>query len=255
MDVPEQAALIVRDIVLSGVGPTRHITLNRPEKRNCLTAKMLERIAGAIGGAADRVIVLSGRGSAFCSGLDQEEFVQAGSADNQIRLLIEVLRLFTAHPRATVSLIGGAARAGGVGLGCCADLVVVDPQATFGIPFDKPYRPMSPILVPILAARRNISERAVGAMFDETLTADQARKLGLVDLLGPVAGDDTLSDTVLSALRDRDLLGKTEAIRPLSPTVIDEASRRRRAATSPEATADLLDHLGRQRGIDRGDLT
>ena len=255
MDVPEQAALIVRDIGVPGVGRTRHITLNHPEKRNCLTANTLKRIAVAIGEAADRVIVLSGRGPAFCSGLDQEEFVRAGSADNQIRLLIDVLRLLSAHPRATVSLIGGAARAGGVGLGCCADLVVVDPRATFGIPFSKPFRLMSPILVPILAARRNVPDTAIGAMFDKTLTANQARKLGLADLLVPVAGDDTLSDTVLSALRDRGLLGKTEAIRPLSQAVIDEASRRRRAATAPEATADLLDHLGKQRGTDRGEQT
>jgi hypothetical protein len=107
---------------------------------------------------------------------------------------------------------------------------------------------MAPILTPILSARRSVSEDSVTKLFGAALSAHQALELGLVDLVEPMPGGDSLSRTVLSELESRGLLDKTAPIRPLDEIVIDEASRRRRAATAPGPTAVLLTHLTEDKG-------
>ena len=56
--------------------PVRTITLNRPERRNAMTAGMQMELIAAMEAAATsdaRVLVLAGTGDAFCSGLDLSE--------------------------------------------------------------------------------------------------------------------------------------------------------------------------------------
>ena len=51
-------------------GPIRRITLNRPDKANALTRKMLIDLRDAVRAAAGPVIVLTGVGRVFCAGMD-----------------------------------------------------------------------------------------------------------------------------------------------------------------------------------------
>lgn len=63
----------LRTILVSDNGPIRNIALNRPERRNAMTPQMqMELIAALEAASANgcRVLVLSGAGDAFCSGLD-----------------------------------------------------------------------------------------------------------------------------------------------------------------------------------------
>ena len=55
-------------------GDIATITLNRPEKRNAISTEMMEDILGALGEiemSAARVVILTGAGRAFCSGVDR----------------------------------------------------------------------------------------------------------------------------------------------------------------------------------------
>ncbi|MBW2552491.1 MAG: enoyl-CoA hydratase/isomerase family protein [Deltaproteobacteria bacterium] len=56
------------------------ITLNRPERLNCIDIPTLDRLVSLLDEAAAskdvRVVVLAGRGRAFCAGADQGEMVQ-----------------------------------------------------------------------------------------------------------------------------------------------------------------------------------
>jgi enoyl-CoA hydratase/carnithine racemase len=59
-------------------GPVALLTLNRPDRLNAITFAMLEALGTALGrtrsATADvRVIVLTGAGRGFCSGLDLKE--------------------------------------------------------------------------------------------------------------------------------------------------------------------------------------
>src|SRR5436305_11776290 len=53
------------------------VTLNRPERRNALTLELLNELVAAIKVSSDqtseRVLILSGAGAAFCTGLDLKE--------------------------------------------------------------------------------------------------------------------------------------------------------------------------------------
>ena len=60
-------------IFVTDSGPVRTITLNRPERRNAMTPEMQMELIAALEdaiAAGCRVLVLSGAGNAFCSGLD-----------------------------------------------------------------------------------------------------------------------------------------------------------------------------------------
>ena len=72
---------------LRGVRPDRHVTLNRPEARNALSAevrRLLWAIAGA-GGADDAVdvVILTGADPAFCAGLDLKELGAGDPTERQ----------------------------------------------------------------------------------------------------------------------------------------------------------------------------
>ncbi|PYV90101.1 MAG: methylglutaconyl-CoA hydratase, partial [Acidobacteria bacterium] len=56
------------------------IFLNRPDKRNALSAELIaelnQTLADFEDGAEQRVLIITGEGKAFCSGLDLEELQQ-----------------------------------------------------------------------------------------------------------------------------------------------------------------------------------
>ena len=59
-------------------GGIHTITLNRPERRNALNPQMMAELIHALGEAAEcrcGVVVLTGAGTAFCSGIDRKSVV------------------------------------------------------------------------------------------------------------------------------------------------------------------------------------
>lgn len=121
---------------------TRTITLNRPERRNAITAEMQDELIAALEAAVTnrcRVVVLRGAGEAFCSGLDLQALQQAGGeAATDYRADAErVARLFRTLyelPVPTIAAVHGAAIAGGAGLAFFCDFTLAVPAAKFGFP-------------------------------------------------------------------------------------------------------------------------
>lgn len=120
-----------------------HITLNRPEKRNALDQEMLTELRDAMRvSAADetvRVVVLTGAGKDFCSGMDLRAFAEDASGDlakfrvearNMAGLIVDMRR----HPRPIVAAVHGRALGGGCGIATAADLVLAADSAQFGYP-------------------------------------------------------------------------------------------------------------------------
>ena len=78
-------------IAVAEVAGVRTITLNRPERRNAMTAEMqLELIAAMEEAAVNRcrVVVLRGAGEAFCSGLDLQA-LQGSSGEAAAEHLVQ----------------------------------------------------------------------------------------------------------------------------------------------------------------------
>ena len=116
------------------------ITLNRPERRNALNPQMIAELTHALGESAAcacGVVVLTGAGSAFCSGMDLENLrsltnqrpedqrVEAESMMFMMRRLYELTK-------PTIAAVNGPAIAGGTGLATLCDFTVAEPHAKFG---------------------------------------------------------------------------------------------------------------------------
>ena len=115
------------------------VTLQRPDKRNALSIDLRVELADAFArlGDDDAVgcIVLTGAGSAFCSGMDTSQF--GGDAENRKRLVETSTSAFEAVGecrRPVIAAVNGPALAGGFALSLLCDLRVAHSSALFGYP-------------------------------------------------------------------------------------------------------------------------
>ena len=126
------------------------LTMNRPEARNALTGEMMVALSEALPRlAADpavRLVVLTGAGSAFCSGGDVKGFAKraAGSAtisfDHKVidlRARMEVSRWLHEMPKPTLAVIPGAAAGAGLSLALACDLRIAADDAKLTTAFSK----------------------------------------------------------------------------------------------------------------------
>lgn len=168
-------------------GSTRTITLNRPERRNALTPQMQGELIAAFEQSANgscRVVVLSGAGKSFCSGLDLEAIRPDSSqpAPDPRASAAQIARMFrTVYElqKPTIAAIQGAAIAGGAGLAMVCDYTLATPDAKFG--FTEVRIGFVPALVSAYLALQVGDKRArdlllSGRLFD----AAEAYRLGLV---------------------------------------------------------------------------
>ena len=115
------------------------VTLCRPEKRNALSIDLRLELADAfarLGEGEDvRCAVLTGAGSAFCSGMDTTQF--GGDRAHRERLVESSLAAFNAvarYPRPLIAAVNGPAIAGGFVLALYADVRLAESAARFGFP-------------------------------------------------------------------------------------------------------------------------
>jgi methylglutaconyl-CoA hydratase len=116
------------------------ITLNRPEKRNAISYELIEELLAALDEVAKSsslVLILTGAGKAFCSGMDLENLkALVGRSPEQSLADSEIMaRLFRSlydFPRPTIAAVNGAAIAGGCGLATLCDFTMAVPEAKFG---------------------------------------------------------------------------------------------------------------------------
>lgn len=104
------------------------ITLNRPEQRNALSATLVNELAAHLANAAEddavRCIVLTGAGSAFCSGADLKS-PPGQVIDGQDNVTFpDILQAIMDCPKPVILAVNGACFAGGLGLMGAADIVV-----------------------------------------------------------------------------------------------------------------------------------
>ena len=129
-----------RTILISDNPPIRTVTLNRPERRNAMTQEMQTELISVFEETASsgiRVLILTGSGEAFCSGLDLSELQtlkDKTAAEHRIdaervgRLLLALYEL----PLPTIAAVHGPAIAGGTGLAMICDFTLATPVSKFG---------------------------------------------------------------------------------------------------------------------------
>lgn len=177
-------------------GPVATVTLDSPKNRNALSRRLLEELATALGEVqADpdvRVVILTGTGNTFCSGLDLAERLDPPQGDPPATLP-EILTAIVAMPQPVVARVNGHVRAGGMGIVCACDLAVAPEDATFA--FSEVRVGVAPAVIAVPALRR-MGRRAFDrfALTGDAFDAREAAASGV--LTAAVADFEELDDWV-----------------------------------------------------------
>lgn len=168
------------------IGSTAVVTIDRPERRNALDGPTIAAIGAAFLAAeaddAVRVVVLTGAGDkAFCAGMD----LKAPRGEPATGPGLEV---FTnrCYPKPVIAAVNGAAVGGGFEMVLASDLVVVADHVSFAVP--EVFRGLVGAgCTTRLAARLPPAVVAELTMLGATISAEQAKALGLVNEVVPGA--------------------------------------------------------------------
>lgn len=184
------------------------LTLDRPDKRNALSAALIEGLHAALDRAdldpAVRVVVVRGEGKDFCAGADLDELLasaESSPAENEAsaRRLGDVFMRLRRLARPTIAVVRGRALAGGAGLATACDLVLMAESAQIGYP--EIQRGFVPAMVMTLL-RRAVGEKVALdlVLTGRLLGAEEARALGLVSRVIPDGDLDREAEALLSRL-------------------------------------------------------
>src|SRR6202453_1024814 len=123
-------------------GAALWLWLNRPHALNSLTLQMVRGLHQGLALAAGpgvRVVVIAGKGRAFCAGADLTQVLGRVSGDagpaaeddflQQVGAAFDRLEIFE---KPVIAAVHGLAVAGGLELVLCCDLVVATRSASFG---------------------------------------------------------------------------------------------------------------------------
>lgn len=127
------------ELIRKHEGHVTHLTLNRPQKANALSASLVEALLNAVEYACTdgtRLLVLDGAGAHFCAGFDFGDFEESSEGDLALRFIrIETLLQQLYHaPFETLVLAHGRNFGAGADLVCCCGIRVAAPGATFRMP-------------------------------------------------------------------------------------------------------------------------
>ena len=180
------------EVEISDEDAVRTIRMNRPDKKNALTAAMYQAMAVAIEQASDdpniRCVLIAGRPGAFTAGNDLAEFLQAAESGEGLGVnTVRFLHALARSKRPLVAAVQGVA----VGLGTTmllhCDYVVAGVNARFSTPFVTlglvPEAASSLLAPSLMGHRRAFALLVMGRPFDATA----AQAAGLVNtVVSPV---------------------------------------------------------------------
>lgn len=163
------------------------ITLDRPDKRNAISAQMIDDLLGALANAESspaRVAIITGAGKAFCAGMDLDGLrAVAGQSPEQnledSQRMAKMFHRIYGFPKPVISAVNGAAIAGGCGIATLADFTLAVPDAKFG------YTEVKIGFIPALVSvflRRQVGEKTTRDLLlsGRIIDATEALRLGLV---------------------------------------------------------------------------
>lgn len=114
------------------------LTLNRPEKRNALSLRVISELRQAFETLPDavRAVVLGGRGRHFSAGLDLSELSESSPAEGLMhsRVWYEAFERIQFGQRPVVCVMHGAVVGGGLELASVAHVRVAEQGTYFGLP-------------------------------------------------------------------------------------------------------------------------
>lgn len=178
-------------LVVTRDGAVALLTIDRPDKRNAMTAAMWAALPGVLESpAADpavRVLVVTGAGPSFCAGADISELLGGTDPVDPMADLrrdnLAAQAALRAFPKPTVALIRGHCVGGGVEIAAACDLRFTDPTGIFGLPPAKVGIVYPPASIRALIDLVGPATAKYLLLSGEPIDADTALRTGLVDRL------------------------------------------------------------------------
>jgi methylglutaconyl-CoA hydratase len=170
------------------------VTLNRPEKRNAISVEMIEELLSALDAiqlGPSRVVMITGAGQAFCSGMDLDELKTLATQSTEenlagARRTSRLFRYLWSYSKPLIAAVNGPALAGGCGIATLCDFTLAGEQAKFG------YTEVRVGFIPALVAlylERQVGEKIARDLLltGRVIDAEEAFRLGLVTRVVPAA--------------------------------------------------------------------
>lgn len=179
-------------LLLDIAGDLATITLNRPEKRNAISAAMISELQTAfdeIEKSHARVGIITGAGKAFSAGMDLEmlsAIAQQSPAENQedSRRMAKMFRRIWSFPRPLIAAVNGAALAGGCGIATLCDFTLAVPDAKFG--YTEVKIGFLPAIVSVFLMRQIGEKRTRDLLLTgRIIEAPEAKEMGLINEITP----------------------------------------------------------------------
>jgi methylglutaconyl-CoA hydratase len=181
------ASMPFNTIQLVYEGAFAALTLNRPDKRNAISYDLVAELLAAfdeIKNSKAKLLIFTGAGKAFCSGMDLDNLraISTRSPEQVLQdsqKIAQLLRTIYEFPLPTIAAVNGAALGGGCGLATMCDFTIASTEARFG--YTEVRIGFLPAIVSAFLIRQIGEKQArnlllTGRIFD----AGEALQLGLV---------------------------------------------------------------------------
>jgi len=181
-----------KTIQLDYDGTVATITLNRPEKRNAISFELIDDLLRALEEVSRSeaiVLIVTGAGKAFCSGMDLDNLKSLlGRSPEQnlqdSKTMVQLFRSLYEFRKVTIAAVNGPAVAGGTGLAFLCDFTLATPDAKFG------YTEVRIGFVPAIVSTfllRQVGEKQARDLLltGRIFGAEEAVRMGLVSEIVP----------------------------------------------------------------------
>jgi methylglutaconyl-CoA hydratase len=198
------------------------VTLNRPEVNNAYDAGLIQGVLAAIDELGTkpqlRVVVLKGNGRHFQAGADLKwiNAVRPRSPEENEEVsqaTFEAVQRLNLLPIPTVALVQGGCFGGGTGVISACDVVIAADNAVFSIT-EVRWGLTAAIIIPQLCDAIGVRQVRRYALTGERFGAQEARRIGLVHEVVPLADLETAGAKVVEQLLANapDALAETKAL-------------------------------------------
>ena len=190
------------------------ITLNRPEVLNAINMKMHHEILEAFVNAERdrdvRVVVLTGKGRAFCAGADLKEIGEFFADPDRQRAFYKNLPstfdTISHFPKPIIGAINGVATAGGLELVLCCDIVIASEDARIGDGHAN-FVGIGPVFCALAPRKMGFMKAVELALTGDIWTASECEKAGLVNYVVPPDKLEVKVSEVVGKLAEKMPLG------------------------------------------------
>lgn len=240
------------------------IALNRPEKRNALNGEVVAELTHAFEAAAAdeavKVIILEGKGEAFCAGADlgylqqlqQNSFGENLEDSRQLKALFSLI--YTLN-KVVIAMAEGHAIAGGAGLATVCDFCFAVPAAKIG--YTEVKIGFIPAIVSLFLIRKIGEGKARELLLRGNLIdASEAADLGLVNQVVDAAQIRTYVTNFANGLCEqastnslaatKSLIAKVQDL-PLEAALEYAASQNARTREHPDCKAGIAAFLNKEK--------